>query len=134
MASPSLADRRQAEVNERLSAKKVDGVVSVIRTFLKYAAIVLICRYAYLSVVVLAGKSTFADVGFRILGNIKVSDGIAYIFGGGGLVYGLGQRQLRRKNVERLTAVKNDLERRLDPNRTSSDLTRRGTTPPEDQA
>jgi hypothetical protein len=132
MASTSPANRHQAEIAERRFFKTVDSVVSVVGTILKCATVVIIARYIYLAVAVLAGKSTFADVGFRVLGNIKVSDSITYLFGAGGVVYGIGQRQLRRRNIERLSREKNDLERLLDPNRTSSRLTPRGTTRRED--
>jgi len=87
-------------------------------------------RYRYFSVVALAGKSTFADVGFRILGNLKISEGISYIFGASGVLYGVGQRQLRRRNIERIVPLKNKLEKILDPKRTSSSLTSKGTALP----
>src|SRR4029077_3022726 len=115
MAPPFPANQAQAEYEERFAFKKVDAVVSVVGLALKFAAVVLCVRYGYLSVVALAGKSTFADVGFRILGNLKVSEGISYIFGTGGVIYGVGQRQLRRRNIERIVPLKNKLETILDP-------------------
>jgi len=133
MVPPFPANQAQAEYNERLAFKKIDAVVSVIGLGLKFGAIVLTVRYGYLAVVALAGKSTFADVGFRILGNLKVSEGISYIFGTGGIVYGVGQRQLRRRNIERIVPLKNELESILDRKRTSSGLTSKGTTRPEDE-
>jgi hypothetical protein len=133
MAPPHPANQVQAEYDERLAFKKIDAVVSLIGMTLKFAAIVLCIRYGYLSVVALAGKSTFADVGFRILGNLKISEGISYIFGTGGVVYGVGQRQLRRRNIERIVPLKNRLEEILDSKRTSSGLTPKGTTRPEDK-
>jgi hypothetical protein len=132
MASTSPANQHQAEIDERRFYKTVDSVVAVVGTLFKCITLVIIVRYIYLAVVVLAGKSTFADVGFRVLGDIKISDSIAYLFGAGGVVYGVGERQLRRRNIERLSKEKNDLERLLDPNRTSSRLTPRGTTRRED--
>jgi hypothetical protein len=133
MAPPTPAKQVQAEYDERLAFKKIDAIVSVFGMLLKFSAIVLCVRYGYFSVVALAGKSTFADVGFRILGNLKISEGISYIFGTGGIVYGVGQRQLRRRNIERIVPLKNKLEMILDPKRTSSGLTSKGTTRPEDE-
>jgi hypothetical protein len=130
---PHTANQIQAEYDERLAFKKIDAVISVIGLALKFAAIVMCFRYGYLSVVALAGKSTFADVGFRILGNLKVSEGISYIFGAGGILYGAGQRRLRRRNIERIVPLKNKLEKILDRKRTSSSLTSKGTTRPEDE-
>jgi hypothetical protein len=130
---PHPANQIQAEYDERLAFRKIDAVVSVVGLVLKFAAVVMCVRYGYLSVVALAGKSTFADVGFRILGNLKISEGISYIFGAGGILYGVGQRRLRRRNIERIVPLKNKLEKILDPNRTSSSLTSKGTTRPEDE-
>jgi hypothetical protein len=134
MASTNPANRLQAEIAERRFFKTVDSVVSIVGTLLKCVTVVIIARYIYLGVAVLAGKSTLADVGFRVLGNIKISDSIAYILGVGGVVYGVGERQLRRRNIERLSREKNALERILDPTRTSSRLTPRGTTRREDKS
>jgi hypothetical protein len=89
--------------------------------------------FVYKSVVALAGKETLASLGMSVFGNVKVSDGILYVLTGSGLVYGLGQRSLRRRTIKRLTPRSIDLERKLDPGRTSSGLTSKGTTRPEDK-
>src|SRR5258708_30958920 len=110
---PHPANHIQAEYDERLAFRKIDAVVSVIGLALKFTAIVMCVRYGYFSVVALAGKSTFADVGFRILGNLKISEGISYIFGASGVLYGVGQRQLRRRNIGRIVPLKNKLEKTI---------------------
>jgi hypothetical protein len=47
--------------------------------------------------------------------------------------YGLRERRLRRQTTERFTQRNYKLEKLVDPNRTSSHLTTRGTTNPEDR-
>ena len=93
--------------------------------------VILVARYAYLSVDALAGDVTVADigVGVRILGNVKVSTILCTAVGVLGTVYGLQQRSLRKSTTERLTARIEDLERRIDPKRSTSGLTSRGDTP-----
>ena len=105
----------------------------ICREALKWGAIVLLGRYAYLSIAALAGQTTLADIAIRFLGNLTVSNSIAYILASGGLAYGVGQRQLRRRHIKRNVSSKNDLEKLLDVKRTSSELTDTGMTRPGDE-
>ncbi len=67
------------------------------------------------------------------MGDFKVSEGLSYLFGVGGFGYGMRERKLRRETIERLSKRITDLEKLVDPSRTSSHLTVRGTTNPEDR-
>lgn len=116
-----------------LSFKKIDSLVVVAREVIKWSGLVLLGRYGYLSIVALAGHQTLADIVVRLLANVKLSNGILYLVTGGSVAYGLGQRHLRRKHIKRVVAAKNELEKKLDPNRTSSNLTETGTTRPGDE-
>jgi hypothetical protein len=51
----------------------------------------------------------------------------------GAIAYGKYQAKLRRDDVERLSRYKEDYERLVDPKRSSSRLTARGDTRPEDE-
>jgi hypothetical protein len=133
MANPSQRPPR-TESDYLLSYKKIDSVTTVVREVVKWAAIVLIVRYGYYAIAVLAGRSTFADIVVRFLANLKVSDGILYLVTGGSICYGVGQRYLRRRHIKRVVPAKNRLERMLDPNRSSSGLTPKGTTQPGDES
>jgi len=132
MATSSQRPPR-TESDYLLSYKKIDSVTTVVREAVKWAAIVLIVRYGYYAIAVLAGHSTFADIAVRFLANLKVSEGILYLLTGGSIVYGVGQRHLRRRHIKRVVPAKNQLERMLDPNRSSSGLTPKGTTQPGDE-
>lgn len=130
MALPLPKPPRTA-LDYQLSFKRLDAVTEIIKTLIQCGTLVAIMYFIYLCAEAFAGKSTFANVGIRVLGNIKVSDGIIAFVAGSGWIFGLGQRSLRRKNIERIVSQKNALETLLDPNRTSSNLTPRGTTPPK---
>jgi hypothetical protein len=133
MAPPPFRHETQPEPDHRLSFVRTYAIVTIVTTAIKYGALVACVGFVYLSISALAGKMTLASVGIRLLGNLKVSDGICGILTGGGILYGVGQRQLRRRAVKRLANEKNDMERILDLQRSSSGLTSTGETRPEDE-
>jgi hypothetical protein len=111
---------------------RADLVASIIENGIRWPAACVIAFFGYLSIRALAGQHTVADIGIRVLGNLQVSEAVAWIFGGSGIVYGWRQRKLRRDKVERLQGRVRALETERDPNRSSSGLTPRGETHPED--
>lgn len=127
--------RNQLESELQLikNQRRADNITTVINNLIKWAGLVAIFYIAYLSIVALSGKYTVADIGINILANVTISQALAWIFGTGGILYGVRQRLLRRKNVERLQQRIKDLEKGYDPRRTSSGLTTRGDTHPGDK-
>lgn len=112
-----------------VSFKRWDTANSIATTLIKWVVLAWIFWTFKDDIGFLAGKITFADIVIRVLGNVKVSRGILALFMGSGWIYGLGERALRRRHIKRVTTTKNDLERLIDANRTSSQLTSKGTTP-----
>lgn len=133
MASLPPEQPPRTELAYHLSFKRLDALVVFCREAFKWGAIVILGRYGYLSIAALSGHQTFADIAVGFLGNLKISDGIAYLLAGGGVAYGVGQRQMRRRHIKRNVENKNELERILHPGRTSSNLTDTGTTRPGDE-
>jgi hypothetical protein len=119
------------ESNVRI--RRIDGIVSTVQYGIMWFSLVGIAAFFYLSTKSLAGHYTFADIGIKVIGDFKISEGLAYLFGAGGLGFGLTERRLRRKTTERFANRNAALERLVDPDRTSSHLTNRGTTNPEDR-
>jgi len=132
MATPLPGKPVRTEQQAMLSFKRIDAVSDILRQAIRWGGWVAIARYAYLAIASLAGRQTFADIAIRFLENLKVSNSICYGVTISSLIYGIGQRQLRRRNIRRTAHDKNEAERLLDPKRTSSDLTERGTTSPGD--
>ncbi len=129
--------RNKAELEAELRILKktrfTEGTVQVLLSLIRWGAIIAISRYAYLAIEALSGKSTLADIGINFLSDIKISVTLAWIAGVGGVFYGISQRKLRKDTVERLQERIQALEAEIDPNRSTSNLTRRGDTRPEDR-
>jgi hypothetical protein len=64
----------------------------------------------------------------NFLAKANVSTNLAYLTGAGGVGYGYYERRLRKKQTASLAEKKNALEEIIDPNRSSSGLSRDGTT------
>jgi hypothetical protein len=128
MAKPS-----PEELRFRLKFRIVDMIGSIIHTIVPWGCAVLIAWFFERSVVSLAGQYTFAQIGVGFLGDFRISDSFAYIFGAGGIAYGIKRRKLYQDNIERTAQRIADYEKRLDERRSSSRLTPRGKTRPEDK-
>lgn len=128
--------RAELEAENRLLRRieKSRGAAFVIGMLIRYSALVLCVRYGYLTVASLAGKSTLANIVVSALADVRVSETIAWLFGAGGTLFGFAQRRFRKKTVERLSARNMELEKSIDPRRTSSALLPTGDTRPEDES
>lgn len=126
--------KAELEAENRLlkQARGAQGIVSVINNVVKWGVFAWIFYCADHIVASLAGKTTSSNIAFSFITDLKMNQFFSYVIGGGGVVYGLSQRSLRRKTTERLHGRIQELETRIDPGRSSSKLTRRGETRPED--
>lgn len=126
--------RAELETELRLVRRQraAGSIASVINNVVRWAGCCVIAYFAYRSVDALAGQQTTADIGINLLGKFELSDVFAVLFGGGGLFYGVQQKRLRQSTVERLQGRVRGFEKDKDRDRTSSGLTPRGETNPED--
>ena len=76
----------------------------------------------------IAGKTTIADVGVNLVTAIRISETVAYLLGALGIGYGLKQRKMRKRSIVVQSKRSTDLEAKLDPVRSSSELTETGAT------
>ncbi len=117
----------------RLISQAIDGVLKLGRTVVVGGVVVWVAYYLKDALIAFAGKHTDANLVFSVLANLQADRWFAYLFGVVGGGYGLAERGLKRRTTRRLTARTAELELRLDPTRTSSQLTPRGTTRREDR-
>ncbi len=128
-----MATPTKAELQYAYRVRVVDTVGATIQTAIPWLSAIAISGFVYLSVDSLSGRYTFADIGMAVLADIKISEIVAYIFGIGGIAYGRRYKRLKADNVERTAERIAELEKQLDPNRSSSRLTPRGETRPGDR-
>jgi hypothetical protein len=117
----------------RLISRGIDGFVTLARSGFVVAAVVLLGRYARDVLVVFAGKETAANLALSLIVNLQADRWFAYMVGVAGVGYGVVERQLRRRNIKRLTTHTAELETRLHKVRSSSGLTPEGKTRREDR-
>jgi hypothetical protein len=109
--------------------RRNDSIASVINSAFKYTAICVIGYFCYRAGLAFAGQTTTANINV----SVALSEAVAWMFGASGTIYGLRERGLRRKVNASAGARTTALERRLDPGRTSSQLTSTGETNPQDE-
>ena len=110
----------------------IDAVSVNVGRLIRYGSIVLVCRYVYLGVAVLAGRSTAAQFLVQILASVRISTIFSWSFAMSGLGYGWLQRRLRRRTIREKADRIRELEKLLDSNRASSGLTPDGSSRTED--
>ena len=132
MANKKSAAELRAENRILRSLRASEGFISVVNNVVRWGGLVWIVYYIQGMVVALAGKETIANIGMSFLGDVRISEALAWLLAGGTTLYGLSQRKLRKDTVERLQGRIHRHEVLQDPKRSSSKLTPRGDTPPED--
>ena len=123
----------QAEIRTLKGVKMTEGLVSVANNVIQWAGIVAVSYFIYRGVEALAGQRTLADISVSFLGSWEISTVLAWTLATGGIIYGRKQRNLRRDTVQRLQGRIKELELNIDSRRSSSKLTERGETRPEDR-
>ncbi len=117
----------------RLFARAIEGFFALGRTGLVVLAVILVVGSARDVLIAFAGKETAANLALSLIVNLQADRWFAYLFGVAGTGYGIVQRQLRRRNIRRMTGHNAEVEERLHPGRTSSGLTPEGKTRSEDR-
>ncbi len=133
MAKQKTRAELEAELRFLRRERASRDIASAVNAGIRWGGVVLIARYGYLSIDALAGHQTAANIIVNFLGNFHVSEGLAWLLTAGGATYGLGQNRLRKRIVEHLHGRIRELEERVDPQRSSSNLTPSGDTRPEDE-
>ncbi len=111
----------------------VEEVGRTVRWLIAFGAAIVIFHYLTEIMGSLAGKTTTANVVLNMLGSLNFSSSLAWVGTLGAVSYGAGQKRLRKRAVNNLHEHIRNLETRLDPNRTSSELAPTGETNPKDQ-
>ena len=136
MAEDNANSTGAPDVAERvfIQFSRAEAVASVLNSLIRWSGLVGIFYILYMVVAELSGTTTVADIGIEVglLANLQVGQVVSGAAGVAGVGYGLAQRKLRRDTIERVQGRIISYEKGIDPGRTSSMLTPRGETRPED--
>jgi hypothetical protein len=125
------------ELEYKLRVQKCDAGLRLGLAAIKWVSICVIAWRLGLAVEALAGKATLADFSVFLIADLKANKVFSHIImaalGLGGITYGARERRLRRKAIKQSGGRIAGLEKRLDPNRTSSGLMIDGRSRPEDE-
>jgi hypothetical protein len=125
------------ELEYKLRVYQWDTASRLLQVLFKYATVCFCVWILAPAMVAFAGKTTLANFGISMIADLKANTVFSHvvmgILGLGGAGYGIRERAQKRKEIKRLGNRVVDLEKRLDPNRTSSGLTIDGRSRPEDE-
>jgi hypothetical protein len=120
----------KAELQYRTARLTVisESVTVIAVSTARVAGVVLCFYFAYRATALLAGQNTKAEFILSALADLKANQWFAYLFGGGCGLWAWNERRLRKKTTKRLQGRVVDLEKKLDPKRTTSGLPSSGDT------
>ena len=132
-----MPENNEKQLERELALRKyvhTSGLIAgTINNIARWTGLVAIAMFAYLCIRSLSGERTNAQIGISILGDVRISEVFAWLLAGSGMAYGRRQRSLRRRAIEHLHPRSKRYEESVDRGRSSSQLTPRGDTRPEDK-
>ena len=129
----SERSRTNAELEWVKYYKKWDIIGGIFNGLIRWGGIIICFYFLYLMVDSLAGKTTATDIALKAITDLKLDRGVLYLLTGGTTLWAIRERRLRKRNTKHIAAHTKELEKRIDPNRISSNLTETGDTHPEDE-
>lgn len=137
IAAPMILAWVGGRVNDdqrfQLWMKIVDGLFSLAKKAVPWGFGATMVFFVAQIFIAYAGENTQADVAINLIAGIQADRWVAYIIALLGTGYGLRQRKLRQRAIERLTVRPKQLEQDMDPDRSSSDILPDGRTREEDR-
>lgn len=123
-----------ARATERMHRAEQRGITT--RYAIKYGSLAFLGVCGTVMAYFLGGESTakIAESVSKVFAADPIGRGLPWVLTFGSIFYGGLQRKLRRDHIEEASGRFKALESKIDPERTSSNLTVRGDTAPEDRA
>lgn len=123
----------QAPVDRGIRSLEIHEKYKTTRTLLKCALTAFAFWMAKDCIVALAGHNTtvIANILVAVVGDFRLE--LAVVLTGFASLWALIERVIRQQTVKRLHRRISELELTLDPNRTTSHLTKKGQTNPRDR-
>lgn len=127
-ARPPLSDNETS-----LAMARANAIASTIKTLGRQSCIIGCSYFAYKGIAALAGRTTLASIGLQVAASLHLKDKVELTIAAGSVIWALAERRLRRRKLQQDAPYIRKLEEQHDPERSSSRLTTRGTTPPEEE-
>jgi hypothetical protein len=114
----------------------VQAVSVAWRDLMGFGCVLVFCATLYFSIRDLAGRQTLADLKFSAIADLKANKYFGVIFPWGlwtfTALWGGSERWLRKRHIKRVSSESSEMQRKFDPGRRSSGLSKKGDTNPED--
>lgn len=125
----------RSDESTHLSFHRINSVTQILVSIAKYGCWAFIGFHFFNAIRAFAGTTTDASIVVKYLSGESsgVTISLSITLNVGLMLLVARERRLRKDNIKRLANAKNDLERRLDPTRSSSGLSPDGATAPHDK-
>jgi hypothetical protein len=123
---------KQGPSDTAVEMYRIDQRYQTSRTAIRTAGVVGAVWFGGQALAPLAGEDTALTLAFSILGDLKFTASVALT--GAACAWAVVERTLRHRKTQYLQDRVIKLEEQLDPNRSSSGLTRKGQTNPRDRS
>lgn len=118
--------------NHLMDERTATVFVHLIQTLGRVAVFAVVSGFAYLGIKELAGKETQALISASLQHTTGLNKWLLFLTAIS-VLYAYGERKFREYKIRYLTQRITQLEKGMDPGRTSSGLTRTGNTHPKDK-
>jgi len=119
-------------IRNRRFTTGVEAATSIVRTLIRWAGAAVIAWFAYKSFQAVAGKDTTFSAVVNLATKLSIDRWIAYIIAGLSSGCWWYERRTRQKTIKDREEYIRELEKKIDPKRSTSGLTAEGKPRKED--
>lgn len=128
---------KQLQYRQEVIITIIQNLATIINNAIRYGTFLLIAYFltnSWDSIFdSLAGRETDANILVEVLSNFTITHTLSLTVTFGAIFIAIRERSLRKKEIERLVELRSLYVKQFDSNRSSSGLTKRGETQPEDR-
>ncbi len=131
MGKPPLS-KAEMQYKTTLMVKVIEASVAIVKVAIWGLVLIFWAHYANESIKALSGKVTMAKFAEKLLASVAINQWVAWVIAGLSTSWAILERGQKRKKIAELSGRPIELEKLIDPGRSSSLITPRGTTKPGD--
>lgn len=124
--------REEIEAGTTKFTEVVRAISKVINQGILWVGIVFCVYFIANGLAAYAGKTSSANMFFSVITDLRANEWFGLLFGGGGVGYGLLQRNAKKKVIREKSERINLLERQIDTGKQTSALTPEGESNRDD--